>query len=115
MLQPESRIQIVDNTICSSIRVLARSRLQPMVFGTVLRGSIQSIRKSKVRAKRLQAFKKGQLCKVLILTTRYAVRRLDFFFKATRNTGCLLATDGSPIATRIRGVLFREIPAKNIK
>ncbi len=109
MLQNESFIFISDNTIVNRVKCI--SGRGPFKMGSIIKVSVRkTIPAPLVKRKRLQAFKKGQLCSVLILTTKSPFNRnkASFWLWSKYNTGCILAPDKAPIASRIRGVVFRE-------
>lgn len=109
MLQSESFCTISDNTTVAFVKCILRKRII-IHFGSLCRASIQKIIPAPLIKKRLRVFKPGQLCLIVILTTRSPFRRCDSIkMCSTYNTGCLLASDFSPIGSRIKGIIFREI------
>lgn len=110
MLQKETKIHIIDNTVVTSVKCLS-SLKQVNGIGDVVVSSVQKLRTIKSKKKKLRLIKKGQIVHILILTQKAPKKRFgNIVYRSQLNTACLVtASDLTPIGSRLRGVLFREV------
>lgn len=116
MIQPESRVDVADNTgarIAYVINVLK---------GTTAKGRFTR-RSATVGDKVVCSIKKalptgdvktGQVVKAVVVRTKYPVRRDDgSYVRFDRNAVVIIDDEGNPKGTRIFGAVARELREKN--
>lgn len=109
MIQMQSILEVADNSGAKKvmcIKVLGGSHHMDANIGDVIVVSIKdAIPNGKV--------KKGDVCKALIVRTRFGVRRADgSVIRFDTNAVVLLNKQGEPVGTRVFGPVTRELRAK---
>ncbi len=116
MIQPESRVDVADNTgarIAYVINVLkgttAKGRFTRR-SATVGDRVVCSIKKALPTGD----VKTGQVVKAVVVRTKYPVRRDDgSYVRFDRNAVVIIDDEGNPKGTRIFGAVARELREKN--
>lgn len=119
MIQHHTFVNITDNSgvqEAQCIKILGGSKKTIGVLGDIIVVAIKKIIKktTKKHEKDKKRIKQGDVCKAIIIQTNKNTTRLDgrqLIFN--KNAVILLNANGSPIATRIRGTLSRELRTKN--
>lgn len=105
-----TKLRIVDNTgvlNAQCIKVLGGHRMRVAISGKPIVTTLK-----KVRPRR--RFKKGEIAKVLVLSTRLRFRRNSgFIINSNRNTGFIINDGLAPIANRVSGAVPHEVRAKH--
>lgn len=105
MLRQESNLKIVDNTgvkYARIIRKLGKNSKKLIVGDLIVVHIINSTPTSSV--------KKGDVCKAVIIRTKYPFRRVDGNLIAfSENAAVLVDNDCNPKGTRIFGPILREL------
>jgi len=109
MLQPESRLNVADNTGAKElgvIRVLGGSFRRSAGVGDIIVCSVKSATPG-------GSVKKGDVVKAVIVRTVYSIKRADgTHIRFDDNAGVIINKDGNPIGTRIFGPVARELREK---
>lgn len=116
MIQAESRVDVADNTGAKEalvIRVLGgstgsgRFRRKTASIGDKI---VVTIKKALPNGE----VKEHEICKAVIVRTKYPVRRDDgSFVRFDRNAVVIINNEGEPRGTRIFGAVARELREKN--
>ena len=110
MLQRESFLNIVDNTAVVTARCLSNKY---SYVGDILTCSTRALRSINSRNKKLKLFSKGQIIKCVILSSCFPVKRFgNIIYRSQFNTACILQfrfKSFSPVGTRVKGIVFREV------
>ena len=110
MIQPESRLEVADNTgakevLC--IKVLGGSKRRYAGIGDVIKVTV------KVAAPRGRV-KKGEIYNAVVVRTAFPVRRADgTVIRFDKNAAVLINNQSEPIGTRIFGPVPRELRSRN--
>jgi len=106
MLQPESRVNVADNTGAKElgiIRILGGSYRRSASIGDVVVASVKSATPGGV-------VKKGEVVKAIVVRTTYQIKRNDgTHIRFDDNAVVIIDKDGNPKGTRIFGPIAREI------
>lgn len=109
MIQPESRLDVADNSGARSvqcIRVLGGSHRRSGSIGDII---VVAVKEAIPRGK----VKKGDVHKAVIVRTSKEIHRPDgTAIRFDRNAAVLINATGEPIGTRIFGPVTRELRAK---
>ena len=109
MIQPESRLDVADNSGARSvqcIRVLGGSHRRSGSIGDII---VVAVKEAIPRGK----VKKGDVHKAVIVRTSKEIHRPDgTAIRFDRNAAVLINNAGEPIGTRIFGPVTRELRAK---
>jgi len=110
MIQNESRCKVADNTGAKEvlvIRCLGGSRRRNASIGDVVVVTVK-------QATPGGTVKKGDVCKAVVVRTKYGVRRdSGAYIKFDDNAVVLIKDDKSPRGTRIFGPVARELRDKD--
>ena len=110
MIQPESRLKVVDNSGAREIlviRVMGGSKVKSGNIGDVVVGTVK-------KAIPNGTIEKGKVVKAVIVRTVQGVKRKDgSHIKFEDNACVLIKDDNSPIGTRVLGPVARELRDKN--
>ena len=116
MIQPESRVDVADNTGARVAYVIN------VLKGTTCKGRFTR-RMATVGDKVVCSIKKalptgdvktGQVVKAVVVRTKYPVRREDgSYVRFDRNAVVIIDDEGNPKGTRIFGAVARELREKN--
>lgn len=108
MIQPESRLEVADNTGAKSakmIRALGHSPRTAGVGDTI----VVSIKDSTPDS----PLKKGSVVKAVVVRTRAPIRRADgSYLRFDSNAVVILDANGNPRGTRIFGPVARELRSR---
>lgn len=108
MIQPETRLEVADNTGAKEvlmIRRLGQSKRTASV-GDII---VASIKESTPDA----SVKKGTIVKAVVVRTRHAIRRNDgSYLRFDKNACVIIDANGNPRGTRIFGPVARELRSK---
>lgn len=105
MVQPESRLEVADNTGAKEVLMIRRLG-QPTRTATVGDVIVAAVKDSTPDA----AVKKGTVVKCIIIRTKGAVRRPDgSYIKFDDNAVVIIDNDGNPKGTRVFGPVSREL------
>lgn len=108
MIQPESRLEIADNTGAKEalmIRRLGQSKKTASVGDTI----VVAIKDSSPDAN----VKKGTVAKAVVVRTKAPIRRADGSYLRFDSNACvILDNNGNPRGTRIFGPVARELRSK---
>lgn len=108
MIQPETRLEVADNTGAKEvlmIRRLGQSKRTASV-GDII---VASIKESTPDA----SVKKGTVVKAVVVRTRHAIRRNDgSYLRFDKNACVIIDANGNPRGTRIFGPVARELRSK---
>ena len=108
MIQPESRLDIADNTGANEalmIRRHAQSKKTASVGDTI----VVAIKDSSPEAN----VKKGTVAKAVVVRTKAPIRRADGSYLRFDSNACvILDNNGNPRGTRIFGPVARELRSK---
>jgi large subunit ribosomal protein L14 len=106
MIGFHTNIRIVDNSgarLVQCIKVLGGSKRRSASVGDVV---VVTVKKASVRGK----IKKGDVCKVLVISTNKEISRRDGIYISTmENTGIVLDQSLQPIGTRMISPAYREL------
>ena len=109
MLQPESRINVADNTGAKElgvIRILGGSYRRSAAIGDIVVASVKFATPGGV-------VKKGEVVKAVIVRTVYSTRREDgTHIRFDDNAAVIIDKEGNPKGTRIFGPVARELREK---
>jgi len=109
MIQMQTILNVADNSGAKKvmcIKVLGGSHHMIAALGDVI---VVSIKEALPTGK----VKKGEVCRALIVRTKYGVRRKDGnSIKFDSNAVVLLNKQGEPIGTRVFGPVTRELRVK---
>ena len=109
MLQPESVINVADNTGAKSvkvIRILGGSFRRSGGIGDIVVASVRAATPGGVA-------KKGEVIKCVVVRTLQPTRRQDgTHIRFDDNAGVIIDKDGNPKGTRIFGPVARELREK---
>jgi len=115
MIQMQSILDVADNTGARTVRVIqvlggsTRRRGHARKTAGVGDIVIASVQKATAGGEA----KKGEVCRCVVVRTRYPTRRLDgSFVRFDRNAVVLIDKDGNPRGTRIFGAVARELRNK---
>jgi large subunit ribosomal protein L14 len=116
MIQVESRIDVADNTgakVAQVIRVLRGSTGRGQ-FTRKTAGIGDRVVVTIKRALPNGEVKEHEICKAVVVRTRYPTRRADgSLVRFDRNAVVIIDNDGNPRGTRIFGAVARELREKN--
>ena len=116
MIQVESRIDVADNTgakVAQVIRVLRGSTGRGQ-FTRKTAGIGDRVVVTIKRALPNGEVKEHEICKAVVVRTRYPTRRPDgSLVRFDRNAVVIIDNDGNPRGTRIFGAVARELREKN--
>lgn len=108
MIQPETRLEVADNTGAKEalmIRRLGQAKRTASV-GDII---VASIKESTPDA----SVKKGTVVKAVVVRTRHAIRRNDgSYLRFDKNACVIIDNNGNPKGTRIFGPVARELRSK---
>ena len=108
MIQPESRLQVADNTGAKEalmIRRLGQAKRVASVGDTI----VVSIKDSTPEA----SVKKGSVVKAVVVRTRAPISRSDGSYLRFDSNACVIVNnEGNPRGTRIFGPVARELRSK---
>lgn len=111
MIFVQSRLNIVDNSGAlevGCIHLLKDSSKKGAKVGETIVCSV----KKNILKKKKKPILRGQVCRVLIISTKNKVKRLgNSYVTAGLNSG-ILVNDSGPIANRIFGPVFQEVRNK---
>ncbi len=114
MIQPESRVQVKDNSgavVVGCIRCLKESKRNNATVGEYF---IASVKKNIIR-NRKRPILKGQICKALIVSTKKPIKRLgNSYISSDMNSVVLVNDQKLPISSRIFGPVFKDLRLKNL-
>ncbi len=106
MISASTLLSVVDNTgvlLARCFKVLGGHKKQIANSGEPV---IVAIKKTRPRRR----FKKGEVAKVIILSTKVALRRKSgFIVKSNKNTAIMVNDNLSPIANRVSGAVPHEV------
>lgn len=110
MIKVSSFLHVVDNTgileICC-IRLLENPNRKGGSIGSFIIGTVKktsSLNFNIKRKKNRKIFRKGDICKALIISVKVYIKRYStFYIKADKNTTILLGDNFLPVASRILG------------
>jgi large subunit ribosomal protein L14 len=110
MIQTQTVLEVIDNSgvkIITCIKVLGGFKKRYGVFGNLIKGSIQELRKK--NNKKL-GLKKGNIVFAIVVQTRSQIKRKDGqIFKFLKNSAVILDKQAKPLATRILTPLCNEL------
>lgn len=110
MIQPQTRLDVADNTGARSamvIRVLGGSKRRYATLGDVIVATVK-------KALPGGDVKQGEIVRGVIVRTVRNVRRPDgSYVRFDRNAMVIVDNDGNPKGTRIFGAVARELRQKN--
>jgi large subunit ribosomal protein L14 len=116
MINVESILKIADNSgglFCGCIKILKISSRIGAIPGQTLTVSIKKNVFKKHVTKKSKIISKGQICKALLVCSVKGLKRWgNFFIKANSNKVVLLNQYNMPYATRLFGLVFREVRLK---
>lgn len=110
MIQPESYLNVADNTggrkiMC--IRILGGSRRRYARIGDIIVASVKEATPGGM-------LKKGDIVRAVIVRTRKGLKRNDgSFIKFDENAAVIINEQGNPRGTRIFGPVARELRDKD--
>lgn len=106
MVQPESRLEVADNTGAKEvlmIRCLGKKRMAS-VGDTI----VVTIKKTTP-----DGIKKGTVTKAVVVRTKHKIKREDgSYVRFDNNAVVIIGADGNPKGTRVFGPVARELRAK---
>jgi len=109
MLQPESRLNVADNTGAKEIKVirnLGGSVVKNSRIGDIIVASVKSATPGGM-------VKKGEVIKAVIVRTKKQQMRKDgTWIRFDDNAAVIIKKDGDPMGTRIFGPVARELREK---
>lgn len=110
MIQPQTRLKVVDNTGAREImciRVLGSSNRRYAGIGDVIVAAVK-------QALPNNPVKKGEVVKAVVVRTRKELRRRDgSYVRFDDNAAVLIDKDNNPRGTRIFGPVARELRDRN--
>lgn len=113
MLLPYSTINIFDNSrasLVSCISLLRNTKKNGVTIGQVFICSIKKVNLKNRNSK----LKKGSICSVLFIKMNRNLKRYGLLYlKANSNGGILINSDNLPIASRLFGVVYKEVKDLN--
>ncbi len=108
MLQPQSKLDVADNTGAKSAMMI-RLLGHPRKFAKVGDEIVVTIKDSSPTA----TIKKGTVQRAVIVRTKNAIRRQDgSYLRFDSNAVVIINPDGNPRGTRIYGPVARELRRK---
>ena len=109
MLQPQTRINVADNTGAKELGVfhnMGGSKVKFSGIGDIVMCSVKDAIPG-------GSVKKGEVVKVVIVRTKYTIRRKDgTHIRFDDNAGVIINKEGEPKGTRIFGPVARELREK---
>lgn len=106
MIQVETNLKVADNSgakIVRCIKVLGGSKRR---FASVGDEIVVSVRSGVPRGR----VKKGQVCRAIIVRSKFPVRRVDgVCLSFDENAVVIIDKQGEPIGTRVFGAISREV------
>ena len=111
MAQKESILRIIDNSGVLSIRCIGFNGEFKKSYASINQTIKASVRSIRLGNKTKSDLKKGSKTRALVVATRKASSRSSgFFFRSNQLDAVLLNnSDGRPSATKIRGLLPKEL------
>lgn len=113
MLLPSSRINIYDNSkasVVSCISLLRGSKKKGLTVGQLFVGSIKKVNLKNKFFK----LKKGSICLILFIKMNRQLKRYGLMYlKTNLNGGILINSDNLPVASRLFGIIYKEIKNLN--
>ena len=110
MIQPETILQVADNTGAKEIlciRVLGSSNKKYAYVGDVIVATVKSAAPN-------QTVKKSEVVKAVIVRTKHDIKRADgSVIRFDENAAVIINKDGNPRGTRVFGPVARELRDKN--
>ena len=110
MIQPETILQVADNTGAKEIlciRVLGSSNKKYAYVGDVIVATVKSAAPN-------QTVKKSEVVKAVIVRTKHDIKRADgSVIRFGENAAVIINKDGNPRGTRVFGPVARELREKN--
>ncbi len=107
MVQPESRLEVADNTGAKEvlmIRCLGKKRMAD-VGDTI----VVTVKKATPDG----SVKKGTVTKAVVVRTKHKIKREDgSYVRFDNNAVVIIGNDGNPKGTRVFGPVARELRAK---
>ncbi|KCV67176.1 ribosomal protein L14 (mitochondrion) [Fonticula alba] len=104
-----TNLKIADNTgvlNVQCIKVLGGHKMRVAISGKPIVTALKKVRPRK-------KFKKGEVAKVLVLSTKNRFRRNSgFIINSNKNTGLILNDGFAPVANRVTGAVPHEVRAK---
>jgi large subunit ribosomal protein L14 len=113
MLLPYSNINIYDNSRASVVSCISLLRNTKKSGATIGQVFICSIKKVNLKNKNLK-LKKGSICSVLFIKMNRNLKRYGLvYLKSNLNGGILINSDNLPVASRLFGVIYKEVKDLN--
>ena len=113
MLLQSSFCQVFDNSgifFISCISLLKNSKKIGATICEFIVASVKFINSKKINLK----YKKGNICKVLIIKLARNVKRFSNLYIKSDNNGVIIVnTERLPVATRFYSILFKEVRERN--
>ena len=110
MVQNETRLKVADNTGAKElliIRCLGGSNRKTANIGDIVVCSVKE-------AQAGGSVKKGQVCKAVVVRTKYGISRENgSYIKFDDNAAVIIKEDKTPVGTRIFGPVARELRDKD--
>ena len=110
MIQPETILQVADNTGAKEIlciRVLGSSNKRYAFVGDVIIAAVKSAAPG-------QAVKKSEVVRAVVVRTKHDIKRADgSVIRFGENAAVIINKDGNPKGTRVFGPVARELREKN--
>lgn len=104
-----TNLTIADNTgvvTAQCIKVLGGHKMRVAISGKPIVTALKKVRPRK-------RYKKGEVTKVLVLSTKNRLRRTSgFIVNSNKNTGLVLNEAFTPVANRVTGAVPHEVRAK---
>ena len=109
MVQQETRLKVADNSGAREllvIRVLGGSKVKTANIGDIVVGTVK-------KATPNGNIKKGKVVKVVVVRSKFGVRRDDgSYIKFDDNACIIIKEDKTPVGTRVLGPVARELRDK---
>ena len=110
MIQPETILQVADNTGAKEIlciRVMGSSNKRYAFVGDVIIAAVKSAAPG-------QAVKKSEVVRAVVVRTKHDIKRADgSVIRFGENAAVIINKDGNPRGTRVFGPVARELRDKN--
>ena len=110
MIQPETILQVADNTGAKEIlciRVMGSSNKRYAFVGDVIIAAVKSAAPG-------QTVKKSEVVRAVVVRTKHDIKRADgSVIRFGENAAVIINKDGNPRGTRVFGPVARELREKN--
>ncbi len=110
MIQPETILQVADNTGAKEIlciRVMGSSNKRYAFVGDVIIAAVKSAAPG-------QTVKKSEVVRAVVVRTKHDIKRADgSVIRFGENAAVIINKDGNPRGTRVFGPVARELRDKN--